>query len=76
MTPYRNSNGNSNVEAYEIDGDSITVRFMSGRYRNYLYSSRRTGAAIVERMKLLAAQGHGLNSYISTTVRTNYETRW
>lgn len=76
MTPYRNINGNSNVEAYEIDGDSITVRFMSGRWRNYLYTSRRPGAAVVERMKALAIQGHGLNSYISTTVRSNFKRKW
>lgn len=76
MTPYRNINGNSNVEAYDIDGDSITVRFMSGRWRNYLYTSRRPGVAVVERMKLLALQGHGLNSYISKTVRSSFERKW
>ncbi len=76
MTPYRNINRNSNVEAYEIDGNSITVRFMSGRWRNYLYNSSRPGAAVVERMKALAMQGHCLNSYISTTVRSNFERKW
>lgn len=76
MTPYRNVNGGSNVEAFEIDADSITVRFRSGRWRNYLYTSRRPGTAVVERMKALALQGHGLNSYISTTVRSNFERKW
>lgn len=76
MTPYKNINGNSNVESYEIEADSITVRFMSGRVRNYLYGSRRPGAAVVERMKALAVQGHGLNSYISTTVRSSFERKW
>jgi hypothetical protein len=76
MTPYKNINGNSNVEAYEIDSDSITVRFMSGKERNYLYGSRRPRSAVVERMKTLAVQGRGLNSYISTTVRSNFERKW
>ncbi|GAA3938041.1 hypothetical protein [Litoribacillus peritrichatus] len=76
MTPYKNTNGSSNVEAYEINGDSITVKFMSGRWRNYLYSSQRPGTAVVEKMKELAIQGHGLNSYISTTVRTSFERKW
>ena len=47
MTPYRNSNGNSNIESYEITDDSITVRFDSGDVRNYLYTSRIPGAAVV-----------------------------
>lgn len=76
MTPYMNLNGNSNVEAYEIDGDSITVKFMSGRWRYYLYTSQRPGAAVVEQMQNFARQGRGLNSYISRIVRTNFERKW
>lgn len=76
MTPYMNRNGNSNVEAYEIDGDSITVKFMSGRWLYYLYTSQRPGAAVVEQMQDLARQGRGLNSYISRVVRTNFERKW
>ncbi len=76
MTPYMNLNGNSNVEAYEITGDSITVKFMSGRWQYYLYSSQRPGSAVVDQMKNLAQQGRGLNSYISRVVRTNFESKW
>ena len=76
MTPYKNLNGNSNVEAYDVEGDSITVRFMSGRYRHYLYSSQRPGEHVVNQMKALAEQGHGLNSYISTTVKSNFDRKW
>lgn len=76
MTRYKNLNGNSNVEGYEIANDSITIRFMSGQFRNYLYDSIRPGTAVVERMKVLALQGHGLNSYISTTVKSNYSRKW
>ena len=76
MTPYKNLNGNSNVEAYEIDADSITVKFMSGRWRYYLYSSRRPGPSVVKEMKSLAQQGHGLYAYISRVVKTNFERKW
>ncbi len=76
MTPYMNLNGNSNVEAYEIDGDSITVKFMSGRWQYYLYTSQKPGIAVVKQMQDLTRQGRGLNSYISRVVKTNFERKW
>ena len=76
MTPYRNLNGNSNVVSYEATEDAIHVVFRSGAHRNYLYNSTRPGQAVVERMKALAAQGHDLNSYISTTVKSNFAKKW
>jgi hypothetical protein len=69
MTPYRNLNGNSNVASYETTEDSIHVVFRSGRYRNYLYNSVSPGKIVIERMKALARQGCGLNSYISSVVK-------
>ncbi|BFM38214.1 hypothetical protein OLK001_01400 [Synechocystis sp. LKSZ1] len=76
MTPYRNLNGNSNVLEYEATDDSIHVVFKSGAHRNYLYNHVRPGKAMVDRMKALANQGHGLNSYISTTVKSNFAKKW
>ncbi|MEI8570976.1 hypothetical protein U737_18885 [Methylomonas sp. LW13] len=76
MTPYRNLGGNSNVVAYEANEDSIQVIFKSGKYRNYLYNSVRPGIAVVERMKSLAVQGYGLNSYISLEVKDRYAKKW
>ncbi|MCD9521553.1 hypothetical protein GLP21_10380 [Photobacterium carnosum] len=76
MTPYMNRNDNSNIEAYEIDGDSITVKFMSGRWQYYLYTSQKPGPIVVEKMQDLAREGRGLNSYISRVVRTNFERKW
>lgn len=76
MTPYRNLNGNSSVVAYESANDSIHVVFKSGACRNYLYNYLRPGKAVVDRMKALAAQGYGLNSYISTTVKSNFAEKW
>jgi len=76
MTPYRNLNGDSSVVSYETTEDSIHVVFRSGTYRNYFYDHSRPGKIIVDRMKALAAQGHGLNSYITTTVRKSYARKW
>lgn len=76
MTPYRNLNGDSNVVSYEITEDSIHVVFRSGTYRNYRYDHSRPGKGMVDRMKALAAQGRGLNSYITTTVRKSYARKW
>lgn len=76
MTPYRNLSGNSNVVAYEITEDAIQVVFRSGSYRHYLYNSLRPGRATVERMKALAVQGYGLNSYISSFVNDNFVRKW
>lgn len=76
MTPYRNLSGNSNVLAYETTDDSIQVVFKSGTHRNYLYNQFRPGKIIVDRMKSLATQGRGLNSYISTAVKSNFARKW
>lgn len=76
MTPYSNLNGNSNVLSYEITDDSIQVVFKSGTHRHYLYNHIRPGQLVVDRMKALAIQGHGLNSYISTIVKGNFARKW
>lgn len=76
MTTYRNLDGNSNVLAFEANEDSILVIFKSGACRNYLYNGVRPGRAIVEQMKALAAQGRGLNSYISSVVKDSYARKW
>ncbi|MCA0447998.1 MAG: hypothetical protein LCH54_17410 [Bacteroidetes bacterium] len=76
MKPYRNVNGNSNIVSYEITEDSIHVVFKSGAQRNYLYNYTSPGRAIVEVMKVLADQGHGLNTYISSTVKTRFSKKW
>lgn len=38
MKPYKNINGNSNVVAYSIEEESITVQFKSGKYTVYTYT--------------------------------------
>lgn len=76
MTPYRNLSGESNVVSYEITAGSIHVVFKSGAHKNYLYDSIRPGQAVVDQMKELAAQGSGLNSYISRVVKSNFARKW
>lgn len=76
MTPYNNLSGNSNVVSYATTDDSIHVVFRSGAQRNYLYDQSRPGKSVVDRMKVLAAQGHGLNSYIGTVVQKNFCRKW
>jgi len=76
VTPYKNLGGDSCVLEFEITEDAIQVVFASGRCRNYLYEARRPGKAFVDQMKVLALQGRGLNSFISTVVKANYTRKW
>ena len=74
MERYKNLNGNSGIEAYEIAHDSITVQFKDRH--TYLYDDNRPGAAALKNMQRLAQQGAGLNSYISAYVKKNYVRKW
>ena len=76
---YKNLDGDSGVDSFEIGGDYIDVKFRdpsrSGALR-YKYSYSRPGATYVERMKVLARQGSGLNSYIKLHIGKNFERKW
>lgn len=73
MTRYKASSGDSGVTAYAVSPDSITIEFKDGRV--YLYDYRIPGAKEVEIMKLLAAKGRGLTTFINKHVRNRYATR-
>lgn len=73
MKPYQNLGGDSGVVAYETGADWIEVQFKDGSEYRYTYAS--AGASNIEHMKMLARQGKGLNSFINTTVRTQYESK-
>ena len=73
MKIYKNLGGNSGVSAYEIGDGSITVQFSTGAV--YLYTYRSAGSANIEKMKLLAVAGEGLNSYIKRYVNKGYESK-
>jgi ABC-type Zn2+ transport system substrate-binding protein/surface adhesin len=71
MVGYANIGGNSNVVSYEIGTDYIDVLFSSGR--PYRYSYKSAGSSNVERMKILAKNGQGLNAFINKNVKYLYE---
>ena len=69
---YKDKDGDSNVEAYEIGFTYINVKFY-GTPKVYTYSYLKAGKQHVERMKVLAINGDGLNSYINTHCRNLYD---
>ena len=73
MERYINLGKNSGVSAYEIGAESITVQFSSGAV--YLYTYKSAGSSNIEKMKLLAVAGKGLNSFIMRNVRKGYESK-
>ena len=70
MEKYKNLSGNSNVKAYQIGNDSITIRFKDGSV--YLYTYLSAGRSNVGEMKNLAIAGKGLDSYIKRHVKKSY----
>jgi hypothetical protein len=73
MKRYKNLNGNSGVVAYKAGATSITVQFEDGAV--YLYTYASAGRIAIERMKVLAATGKGLSTYIARYVRNAYAAR-
>lgn len=72
MKNYANRGGNSNVRSYELGEDFITVDF-KGTSKQYTYSYHSAGSQHVEKMKQLAENGSGLNSYIMLNVKNDFE---
>jgi hypothetical protein len=70
MIQYQNRGGDSGVSAYELGVGSITVRFKDGG--TYLYNTGSTGSTNIAKMAQLAADGQGLNSFISSVVKKGY----
>ncbi len=72
MERYGNSSGKSGIYGYEIGNDYIRVLFSSGLTYRYSYNGR-AGVNNVEKMKVLAKNGSGLNSYINSYVKNKYD---
>jgi hypothetical protein len=70
MEKYKNKNGDSGVQSYEIGSDFIIVQFINDG--SYLYNYKIPGSSQVERMKKLAVKGQGLSTYISTNIKKKY----
>lgn len=69
---YKNIDGDSNVESYEIGVDYIAVKFYKTS-KIYVYSYHSAGRENVETMKKFAVSGDGLNAYINLNCRNLYE---
>lgn len=72
MEKYLNRGGNSGVSSFEIGEDYVSVYF-KGNSKLYKYSYISAGASHVEKMKVLATNGSGLNSYIMKNVKNKFE---
>ena len=70
MERYKNLGGNSGVEAFKVEDQSIAVKFFTGG--SYLYDADSPGLVHIEKMKQLAEDGEGLNGYINKKVKKNY----
>lgn len=73
MRRYRNLDGGSGVTAYETTDEAIRVQFSNGYIYEYDYAS--AGRQNVNRMKMLAAAGKGLSTFISRNVHDAYARR-
>ena len=67
---YANRRGRSNVSDYEIFADGISVTFGDGK--RYEYTNASAGADNIAKMKTLATDGAGLNSFINLYVKKRY----
>jgi uncharacterized protein YifE (UPF0438 family) len=63
MKQYRDTDNDSNVEAYDYGEDWIVIRFMDGS--EYTYEDSRVGHYTLRQMKVLADRGDGLNAFIN-----------
>ena len=72
MKKYADFNNISGVDSYEIGNDYIKIKFVSSE-RIYLYTYASAGIIAIEKMKMLAEKGKGLNTYINQNVKEKYE---
>jgi hypothetical protein len=70
MKRYADKSGDSGISAYELQEDAIVVKFKHGGI--YRYDAETPGRRHVAAMKMLAAAGEGLATYINQHVREDY----
>lgn len=73
MFVYRNVMGNSGVAMYEGGGDWFLIKFKDGSL--YLYTTKSTTQANIDRMAQLAYEGSGLNRFVNLHVGRHYAGR-
>jgi len=72
MQRYADIGNDSGVSSFAIGDSYIDVWFKNGS-RSYRYSYRSAGQYHVENMKRLAMAGDGLQSYINSNVKKDFE---
>ena len=72
MQKYRDTDRASGVDSYEISEVAIKIKFKNNHIV-YVYTYTKPGQLHVEKMKKLASVGDGLNAYINTKVKSNFE---
>ena len=70
MELYKNKAGGSEIWAYEIGEDWITVQFTDDSV--YTYTCQMAGMEHIEKMKVLAISGHGLYRFIMRHGKKTY----
>lgn len=75
MIPYKDLGGDSGVSAFAVEAEAIIVRFKRGKHTHYKYTYSSAGSHAVEKMKILACAGKGLNSFIGTS-KPPYHSKW
>ena len=73
MQRYKNINGNSGIQSYEIGSNYIKVIFKTSP-TIYIYSTSKITKQHIEKMEALVRTGKGLGTYISQhpEVRDHY----
>lgn len=71
MPIYANGSGRSGVASYEVGKGFIRVYFSKGG--SYTYTNDSVGADAVSEMISLANAGQGLNGFINTSVKEDYD---
>ena len=71
MQRYGDVDRDSGVRSFEIGSDFIRVEFYDNDV--YLYTYRSAGRNRIEQMKRRALAGDGLNAYINSNVKRDYQ---
>ena len=74
MHKYKNLSGKSKVAAYQINNDSIIIRYVDKTV--HLFTEESAGARNIAQMKKLAIEGRGLYDFINNRVLYRYARKY
>ena len=67
---YKNLSGKSTVVSYALSKDQVKVNFTN--QLKYVYSNQITGRENIAKMKVLAAAGKGLGTFIAASLADKF----